>query len=62
VQADFHGYVAELLAKATSQHKLDEAVTKEDQEILSDGPARLGSARRELRLQDEPRFLPATRL
>jgi len=34
VQADFHGYVAELLAKATSQHKLDEAVTKEDQEIL----------------------------
>jgi monoamine oxidase len=34
VQADFHGYVAELLAKVTSQHKLDESVTKEDQEIL----------------------------
>ena len=34
VQADFNGYVAELLAKATSQHKLDEAVTREDQEIL----------------------------
>ena len=34
MQADFHGYVAELLAKATSQHTLDEAVTKEDQEIL----------------------------
>src|SRR5215813_7303302 len=34
VQADFNGYIAELLAKATSQHKLDEAVTREDQEIL----------------------------
>jgi monoamine oxidase len=34
VQADFNGYVAELLAKATSQRKLDEAVTREDQEIL----------------------------
>src|SRR5260370_837928 len=34
VQADFRGYVAELLAKASSQHKLDEAVTKEDQEVL----------------------------
>ena len=34
VQADFTGYVCELLAKATSQHKLDELVTREDQEIL----------------------------
>ncbi|HEY6255625.1 MAG TPA: flavin monoamine oxidase family protein [Xanthobacteraceae bacterium] len=34
VQADFTGYVCELLAKATSQHKLDEMVTHEDQEIL----------------------------
>src|ERR1700693_5931487 len=34
VQADFNGYVAELLAKATNQRKLDEAVTREDQEIL----------------------------
>jgi monoamine oxidase len=34
IQADFNGYVSELLAKATSQHKLDETVSREDQEIL----------------------------
>jgi monoamine oxidase len=34
IMADFHGYVAELLAKVTDQDKLDEAVTKEDREIL----------------------------
>jgi len=34
VQADFNGYVSELLAKATSQRKLDEVVSREDQEIL----------------------------
>jgi len=34
VQADFQGYVAELLAKSTRQNALDQAVTKEDQEIL----------------------------
>src|SRR5258708_3821790 len=34
VQADLNGYICELLAKATSQRKLDEAVTREDQEIL----------------------------
>jgi monoamine oxidase len=34
VKADFQGQVSELLAKATKQGKLDEAVTKEDQEIL----------------------------
>ena len=34
IQADFNGYVSELLAKATNQRKLDEAVTREDQEIL----------------------------
>jgi monoamine oxidase len=34
VQADFHGHVAELLAKCAHQGKLDEAVSKEDQEIL----------------------------
>jgi monoamine oxidase len=34
VQADFHGHVAELLAKATRQQHLDQAVTKEDQEML----------------------------
>ena len=34
VNADFNGYVAELLAKSTRQHALDQAVTKEDQEVL----------------------------
>jgi monoamine oxidase len=34
VKADYHGHVAELLAKATRQKALDASVTKEDQEIL----------------------------
>jgi monoamine oxidase len=34
VHADYQGYVAELLAKSTRQNALDQAVTKEDQEIL----------------------------
>src|ERR1700731_1587082 len=34
VKADFQGQIAELLAKSTKQGRLDEAVTKEDQEIL----------------------------
>jgi monoamine oxidase len=34
VQADFHGHIAELLAKTTSQGKLEQAVSKEDTEIL----------------------------
>jgi monoamine oxidase len=34
VQADFHGHIAELLAKTTAQGKLDQPVSKEDTEIL----------------------------
>jgi monoamine oxidase len=34
IKADFQGQVSELLAKVTQQGKLDEAVTKEDREIL----------------------------
>jgi monoamine oxidase len=34
VRADFQGQVSELLAKATRKGKLDEAVSREDQEIL----------------------------
>ena len=34
VQADFQGYIAELLSKSTRQTALDQAVTKEDQQIL----------------------------
>jgi monoamine oxidase len=34
IKADFQGQVSELLAKVTQQGKLDEAVSKEDREIL----------------------------
>src|ERR1700742_4319352 len=34
IKTDFQGQLSELLAKAAQQGKLDEAVTKEDQEIL----------------------------
>src|SRR3954466_11285387 len=34
VQADFHGHVAELLAKSTRQKALDQAVSKDDREVL----------------------------
>jgi monoamine oxidase len=34
MRADYHGHVAELLAKATNTHRLDELVSKEDQEKL----------------------------
>nr|WP_066094114.1 flavin monoamine oxidase family protein [Xanthomonas massiliensis] len=34
IDADYKGHVAELLAKCTQQHALDQAVGKEDQEIL----------------------------
>jgi len=34
VQADFNGYVAELLSKATNQGKLDQPVSTEDREVL----------------------------
>ena len=34
IKADFQGEVSELLAKATQQGKLDEAVSREDREIL----------------------------
>jgi monoamine oxidase len=34
VQADFNGHVAELLAKCVQQNALDQAVTREDREVL----------------------------
>ncbi len=34
VQADFHGHVAELLAKCTRQNALDQPVSPEDREVL----------------------------
>ena len=43
VNADFNGYVAELLGKATHQGKLDEAVTQEDREVLLEAMRRWGA-------------------
>lgn len=37
LQADTHGYVAELLSKSTQQGALDQAVTQEDKERLLEG-------------------------
>jgi len=37
IQADVHGYVAELLGKATHQGALDQAVTQQDREMLLEG-------------------------
>ncbi len=50
IMSDFNGYVSELLSKATNQGKLDEAVTKEDREIILEALKTLGRARQELRL------------
>jgi monoamine oxidase len=55
VQADFNGYVAELLAKAVSQRKLDEMVTREDQEILLEALRSLGG------LEDDYSYRSGTR-
>ena len=43
IQADFDGYVAELLAKTIQQDKLDQPVTKEDREILLDAMRQWGA-------------------
>lgn len=43
VLADVNGYVAELLAKATSQNQLDQAVSREDGEILLQALKRWGA-------------------
>jgi len=43
IKADFDGGVAELLAKATKKGALDEAVSKEDQEILLEALRSLGA-------------------
>jgi monoamine oxidase len=43
VQADFHGHVAELLAKASNRNQLDQTVTREDREILFEALRRWGA-------------------
>ena len=42
VQADFHGGVAELLAKATGKGRLDDMVSREDREILLEAMREFG--------------------
>jgi monoamine oxidase len=54
IMADFHGHVAELLAKATHQEKLDEPVTKQDREILLEALKEWGA------LDNAYRYSPAT--
>jgi monoamine oxidase len=48
IQADFNGGIAELLAKAARQGKLDDAVTTEDKEILIEGLRSWGALDRNL--------------
>lgn len=48
VMADYHGGVAELLAKATRQNRLDGLVTREDQEILLQSLRSWGALNRDL--------------
>jgi monoamine oxidase len=43
VQADFNGYVGELLAKATNRNRLDDTVTTEDKERLLQALQRWGA-------------------
>jgi monoamine oxidase len=47
IKADFQGAIAELLAKATRKGALDEAVSKEDQEILLDAVRSTGGLDRD---------------
>ncbi len=49
VQADAYGYVAELLAKATNQGALDQAVTKEDKEKLLESLRGWGALNKDFR-------------
>lgn len=54
VVADFNGYVAELLAKAAHRHRLDEALTREDQEILLDALRSWGALDKDYRYRRGP--------
>ena len=51
IKADFEGAIAELLAKATRQGALDEAVSKEDQEILLEALRSHGGLDKDFRYQ-----------
>jgi monoamine oxidase len=55
VFADFNGHVAELLAKAASQNKLDEMVSQEDNAILLEALRRWGALDEDFRYQASDR-------
>ena len=61
VQADFHGHVAELLAKSTRQSALDQDVTKEDQEILLEALQAWGALDADIQICEGPRQLHPAR-
>ena len=54
LKADFHGGIAELLAKVVHQDKLDASLSPDDKERAACCASQLGRARRELRLQSRP--------
>ena len=54
IMSDFNGYVSELLSKATNQGKLDDAVSKEDREILLEALRSKGA------LDKDFKYSPAT--
>ena len=54
IKADYSGGVAELLAKATNKGALDDAVTKEDREILLEALRDLGGLDRDYRYRAGP--------
>ena len=60
IKTDFQGHVSELLAKVTQKGKLEEPVTKEDQEMLLEALQLLGRARRGLCLQRPASSAPSS--
>ena len=55
VQTDFHGHIAELLAKATHQGSLDSTVSREDKEMLLESLRSWGRLDKDLRYVASPR-------
>ncbi|MEM4989772.1 flavin monoamine oxidase family protein [Collimonas sp. H4R21] len=54
VQADYHGYVAELLGKAVNQNQLDAPLTREDQERLLESLKSWGALDKDYRYLSSP--------
>ncbi|MFJ2986786.1 flavin monoamine oxidase family protein [Collimonas sp. NPDC087041] len=54
VQADYHGYVAELLGKAVNKNQLDAALSREDQEKLLESLKSWGALDKDYRYLSSP--------